>query len=258
MFIFVYVFLWSSMSWAVNLIRTLSFIFQPADADALKIEKNHIKNFRCSTIKQFYANSKLVFLAINFNVFLSLSKTHELTYWLHIECLWFFHVICCLLRLFRFMFLLCVTPNIINGFHISSYVFFSKDPEAFYCQVPLNNNNQFNWTLEQYKSFAFPGGEDNKAACEFIDWNYDHLYSMTYAQALLWNKSTETPRLKSCLDMMEVDQNYWIHYDQEEDASIIPEWNLVCERKALKSNVQVALSIGKFVGASVFGILSDK
>lgn len=156
------------------------------------------------------------------------------------------------------MFALCVTPNIINGFHISSYVFFSKDPEAFYCQVPINTND-FHWTDEQYRSFAFPGGVNNTAGCEFIDWNYDHLYSMSYSQALSWNKTKETPGLKSCLDMMEVDQNYWIHYEYKEEAtSIVPEWNLVCERKALKSNVQVALSIGKFIGASVFGIVSDK
>jgi MFS family permease len=33
---------------------------------------------------------------------------------------------------------------------------------------------------------------------------------------------------------------------------------LICERTALRSTVQVALSIGKFVGASGFGIISDR
>lgn len=55
-----------------------------------------------------------------------------------------------------------------------------------------------------------------------------------------------------------VDDDYAFHYEQEKDVSFVPEWNLVCERTALKSNVQVALSVGKFVGASTFGIISDK
>lgn len=84
------------------------------------------------------------------------------------------------------------------------------------------------------------------------------MFSMSYEQALTFYKDKPKPELISCLDMMETDQNYYFHYEQAERVSIIPEWNLVCERNALKSNVQVALSIGKFIGASVFGILSDK
>jgi hypothetical protein len=58
--------------------------------------------------------------------------------------------------------------------------------------------------------------------------------------------------------MKEVDDDYAMHYEQGKDESFVPEWNLVCERTAYRSNIQVALSIGKFIGASTFGIISDK
>lgn len=158
------------------------------------------------------------------------------------------------------MFILCVTPNIINGFHISSYVFFSKDPDAFYCDLAhkTNDQNMAGWNGEQIRHFAFPDGLEDKAGCNFYNWTYEHMFSMSYEQALTYYEKQAKPELISCLDMMETDQNYYFHYEQPDKVSIITEWNLVCERNALKSNVQVALSIGKFIGASVFGILSDK
>lgn len=84
------------------------------------------------------------------------------------------------------------------------------------------------------------------------------MFSMSYEQAETYYKEKAKPELISCLDSMETDQNIYFHYEQADSLSIIQEWNLVCERNTLKSNVQVALSIGKFIGASVFGILSDK
>lgn len=36
------------------------------------------------------------------------------------------------------------------------------------------------------------------------------------------------------------------------------QWNLVCENDLERTAVQVALSFGKFVGAFLFGIVSDK
>lgn len=36
------------------------------------------------------------------------------------------------------------------------------------------------------------------------------------------------------------------------------QWDLICDREILRTTVQVALYIGKFVGAFVFGIIADK
>lgn len=35
------------------------------------------------------------------------------------------------------------------------------------------------------------------------------------------------------------------------------QWNLVCNNVALKSNIQAAMALGKFVGGFIFGSLSD-
>lgn len=36
------------------------------------------------------------------------------------------------------------------------------------------------------------------------------------------------------------------------------QYDLVCERTTLKSMIQISLSMGKFLGAVLFGIISDK
>lgn len=36
------------------------------------------------------------------------------------------------------------------------------------------------------------------------------------------------------------------------------QWDLVCENSVWRTAVQVALSVGKFLGATTFGIISDK
>lgn len=93
---------------------------------------------------------------------------------------------------------------------------------------------------------------------EVYKWDYDKLADMSFEQSKVFLKNKPKPGTKSCFDMKEIDDNYAFHYEQEPGFSFVPEWNLVCERTALKSNVQVALSIGKFIGASTFGIISDK
>lgn len=154
------------------------------------------------------------------------------------------------------MFILCVTPNIINGFHISSYVFLSKIPETFFCVVPALNHK--NWSYEQIREIAIPGGLKKNQSCDVYKWDYEKIADLSFEQAKIYLQDKEKPKTVSCFDMKEIDDDYGFHYEQAKDVSFVPEWNLVCERTAYRSNVQVALSIGKFVGASTFGIISDK
>jgi hypothetical protein len=153
------------------------------------------------------------------------------------------------------MFVLCITPNILNGFHISSYVFLGKMPEKYHCVVQTLVNR--NWDLNQIREIAIPDANATQS-CDVYKWDYDKLADLTYDQAKYYLKGKEKPKVVSCLEMMGDVDEYSFHYEQEKDVSFVPEWNLVCERIALRSNVQVALSIGKFVGASTFGIISDK
>lgn len=64
---------------------------------------------------------------------------------------------------------------------------------------------------------------------------------------------TVLPAEVSCLSQP---GNYFV-YDNR-GTSIVPEWNLVCEHEMQRTAVQVALSVGKFAGAFLFGIVADK
>jgi hypothetical protein len=157
---------------------------------------------------------------------------------------------------FRILFVLCITPNIINGFHISSYVFMSTEPLTYFCLVPALNHR--NWSYDQIREIAVPGGLNTNQSCEVYEWRYENFADLSFEQAKTYISKQPKPKTKSCFEMKEFDDDYAFHFEQEKDVSIVPEWNLVCERTAMRSNVQVALSIGKFVGASTFGIISDK
>lgn len=45
---------------------------------------------------------------------------------------------------FRTLFVIAALPNIVNGFHVSSYVFVGKVPEFFWCEIPALSNTS--WT----------------------------------------------------------------------------------------------------------------
>uniref|UniRef100_M3YKQ9 Major facilitator superfamily (MFS) profile domain-containing protein n=2 Tax=Mustela putorius furo TaxID=9669 RepID=M3YKQ9_MUSPF len=49
----------------------------------------------------------------------------------------------------------------------------------------------------------------------------------------------------------------WV-YDQSVASSIVSEWDLVCKHKSLKSIAQSIYMMGQLVGATVFGIFSDR
>ncbi|XP_065072547.1 organic cation transporter protein [Ochlerotatus camptorhynchus] len=150
------------------------------------------------------------------------------------------------------LFILCLTPNILNGFHVSSYVFLGQMPDNYYCVVP--DLLQRGWTHDEIRNISTVGGVATNGTCSILNWDYDRLAEMDYQDALAYVGGKPQPGEVSCLGTA----GFQMHYQQEPGASIVPEWDLICERTALRSTVQVALSVGKFFGASTFGILSDK
>ncbi|XP_043827999.1 solute carrier family 22 member 20-like [Dromiciops gliroides] len=70
---------------------------------------------------------------------------------------------------------------------------------------------------------------------------------------LLNHNATEELKLETegCLDGWVYDQNVFL-------SSIVIEWNLVCERKSLKSLIQTIFMGGQQAGSIVFGMLSDR
>ena len=132
----------------------------------------------------------------------------------------------------------------------------SNEPQTFFCVVPTLNHK--NWSYDQIREIAVPGGLKTNQSCDVYEWKYEILADLSFEQAKTYISNKSMPTTKSCFEMKENDTDYAMHYEQEKDYSFVPEWNLVCDRLAMRSNVQVALSIGKFIGASTFGILSDK
>ncbi|XP_053689888.1 organic cation transporter protein [Sabethes cyaneus] len=150
------------------------------------------------------------------------------------------------------LFILCLTPNILNGFHVSSYVFLGKMPENYYCVIP--SLLQKGWTHDEIRNISTTGGVTKNGTCAVLNWDYGLLAEMNYLDAVAYVSGQERPDQVSCLGT----PGFEMHYEQRPGASIVPEWDLICERTALRSTVQVALSVGKFFGASTFGVLSDK
>ncbi|GAB0091497.1 organic cation transporter protein [Sergentomyia squamirostris] len=150
------------------------------------------------------------------------------------------------------IFILCVTPNILNGFHVSSYVFLGALPDSYHCQVP--ELLDAGWTVEQMRNITAPGGTVEDQSCGIVNWNYTKLSRMDFEEAFYYTQENSRPATVPCRSH----PNNYYYYDQEEGVSIVPEWDLVCENKVWRTTVQVGLSIGKFLGASLFGVISDK
>ncbi|XP_055630552.1 organic cation transporter protein isoform X2 [Toxorhynchites rutilus septentrionalis] len=150
------------------------------------------------------------------------------------------------------LFILCLTPNILNGFHVSSYVFLGQLPENYYCVVP--NLLQSGWTHDEIRNISTNSGIAKNGTCTILNWDYNRLAGMNYRDAQQYLSGQPKPSEVSCLGS----PGFELYYEQKPGYSIVPEWDLICERTALRSTVQVALSMGKFVGASTFGVLSDK
>jgi hypothetical protein len=90
--------------------------------------------------------------------------------------------------------------------------------------------------------------------CEILNLDYKKLSNMSYEDATKYKQNNQNNSEVSCF----ANKQFQMHYEQEKAVSMIPEWDLICENTALRSTVQVALSIGKFFGATAFGIISDK
>lgn len=116
--------------------------------------------------------------------------------------------------------------------------------------------------------------------CKILNWNYTEMSRMNYDDAMAYSQTQNRPSPISC---MEKTNNHY-HYVQDPAVSIVPEvrngirhlllhiecienlisfslslqWNLVCEDSFWRTAVAVAVSLGKFIGATTFGILSDK
>jgi hypothetical protein len=127
-------------------------------------------------------------------------------------------------------------------------------PDEYHCTVPELVNQGYGDDV--IKHIAVP---TEKSSCLVYDWDYSIFSNMSQAEAQKYANETVKPRNMTCLQNDKFDMVYKSKgADFPHDLSIVPEWQLLCERTVYRSKVQAALSVGKFVGATLFGVLSDK
>ncbi|XP_017856177.1 PREDICTED: organic cation transporter protein [Drosophila arizonae] len=148
------------------------------------------------------------------------------------------------------IFFLCVTPNILNGFHVSSYTLLGHLPDDQWCGIDALQHT--NWTLAEKRSIS--EYELESGGCTIWDWDYEHLSRMSYSSALNYTRrmaQINKPSVVSC-------KTKGSYEYAEPETTFVADWELTCERSIQRTSAQVALSLGKFCGSFSFGILADK
>ncbi|XP_014271301.1 organic cation transporter protein [Halyomorpha halys] len=146
---------------------------------------------------------------------------------------------------FAWILFLTSSPVIFNSVHLASYVFLGGNP-SFFCNIP--ELVEGNWTKEQIREISCPGLE--KQSCVYYAWNYSLLKDMDFKEALGYFNERQKPDVVKCKSYI---------YDEETvHETIVSEWDLVCDDLPLRSTVQSTVAIGKFFGAVLFGLISDR
>ncbi|KAH8384064.1 hypothetical protein KR009_011972 [Drosophila setifemur] len=148
------------------------------------------------------------------------------------------------------IFFLCVTPNILNGFHVSSYTLLGHLPDDQWCGI--SDLQSTNWTLAQQREIAGRGLDSG--GCTVWDWNYQHLSQMSYEAALNYtNHQSEIAKPAEVSCKLKGQYEY-----SDPETTFVSDWDLTCERSIQRTSAQVSISLGKFCGSFSFGILADK
>lgn len=114
-----------------------------------KFQSNVIKCGRSLRVwaRSFYFahNELILFLHFHIDYFLFVAHIHISSYhfilWRNFLC-----------HKLRKLFFLCVTPNILNGFHVASYVFLGQPPKDHWCVIPDLINS--NWSDSQMRTIS--------------------------------------------------------------------------------------------------------
>ncbi|KAK4286870.1 hypothetical protein Pmani_040042 [Petrolisthes manimaculis] len=146
------------------------------------------------------------------------------------------------------IFFLCSYAFFLTAFNTMSYQFLGATPDHW-CLVPVLV--EANWTQQQILSIAIPynnvTGEYD--SCHMYDYNYTTVAEMGYEKARE-GVLTPTNLTVSCWSR---DFNY-----TQYQSTVVTEWDLVCERKALYSTTQSVLGIGNLAACLVYGIIIDR
>lgn len=117
----------------------------------------------------------------------------------------------------------------------------------------LNNNG---WTDDQMRNFTLAKGLSETRGCSVLNYNYTEFIGMSIKEASMIAGSMEQrPEEVPC---KQNNASNFYKYSLEKGESIVNEFGLVCENLVMRSNIQMAISLGKFFAASSFGVFSDR
>ncbi|XP_066955024.1 organic cation transporter protein-like isoform X2 [Macrobrachium rosenbergii] len=148
------------------------------------------------------------------------------------------------------IFLLCSLSTFMSTLQSITYEFLGATPE-YWCHVgPLV---EANWTLEEILDLSLPSRNVTELKfCEYNNLNYTHAALIGYKESI------------EQIDMLPTGNGDTIacpsrtFNTSQYTSTVVTEWDLVCESRALYSTTQAASQAGILIGASTFGFLLDK
>ncbi|XP_054260480.1 organic cation transporter protein-like [Macrosteles quadrilineatus] len=144
------------------------------------------------------------------------------------------------------IFFLTSVVGVFNAWHILVSNFYAFVP-PHWCAVP--ELEAAGWTAEQIQSVSAVNNTEGPS-CYLIGWNYSLFVNLGYQHTLAFiGNTTLLPDKRQC---------HQFSYDEVVPYStVVSEWDLVCDRKVQKSNVQGSIAFGKLIGGLVTGFLAD-
>ncbi|XP_064105526.1 organic cation transporter protein-like [Macrobrachium nipponense] len=147
--------------------------------------------------------------------------------------------------------IVCSMGSIVLASQTITYQFLGSTPEHW-CHV--EQLTAANWTQEQILDLAIPfsSNDTSEKNCKFFNYDYAKAVEMGY-EAAMKNRGSISIGDGSPIYCQSRDFNV-SHYS----LTLVAEWDLVCERRALYSTTQSASQIGILFGALSCGYLMDR
>ncbi|NWX83257.1 S22A3 protein, partial [Nothoprocta pentlandii] len=151
----------------------------------------------------------------------------------------------------RVFFLLCQT-GVTFSFLFASVVFLGRAPESYWCRIPgaAELSARCGWTLEEERNLTLlPLRLVNKSSsrqCERPDTTWDT--SVSCADPLARHGAGSLPHTACHGD--------WVY--EQPHASIVSEYNLVCDNAWMLDLTQAILNLGFLAGAFILGYAADR